>query len=230
MLELVVFDMSGTTVQDKGQVAGAFRHALRRQQILVTETDLQPWRGASKRRVLRFFIEEKWGPDVPENDQRVEQAFADFRAELERAYARGGVRAIAGTEETFGWLRRQGIKVALTTGFYRGVADLIMEQLGWTKAIEACISSDEVAQGRPAPYMIFRAMEATGVADVRRVAKVGDTVLDLQAGYNAGAGLLAGVLSGSGTAEQMGRVEGARIIGSVAELPQLMETMVAEQR
>lgn len=225
---MVVLDMSGTTVQDKGQVAEAFRHALARQQIVVTEADLQPWRGAAKRKVLRAFIEEQWGPDAPENDQRVERAFADFKTELEQGYSRGGVRAIAGAEETFDWLRRQGIKVALTTGFYRQVADLIMQRLGWTESVDACISSDEVAQGRPAPYMIFRAMESTGVADVRRVAKVGDTVLDLQAGRNAGAGLLVGVLSGSGTAEQMGRVEGARIIGSVVELPVLMEEIAVE--
>ncbi len=71
--------------------------------------------------------------------------------------------------------------------------------------------------------MIFRAMEATGVVDVRRVAKAGDTVLDLQAGRNAGAGLLVGVLSGSGTREALERVEGARILSSVAELPTFLD-------
>ena len=50
--------------------------------------------------------------------------------------------------------------------------------------------------GRPAPYMIFRAMEAVGVTQWREVINVGDTPLDLQAGTNAGVLGVAGVLTG----------------------------------
>ena len=40
----------------------------------------------------------------------------------------------------------------------------------------------DVAQGRPAPYMIFRAMERTGITSVAEVLNIGDTVLDIQSG------------------------------------------------
>ncbi len=224
MIELVVFDTAGTTVEDGGQVFNAFRDALGRQQIAVTEADLRPWRGASKRSVLRAFVERQWGPQAAGNDQRVEEAYAVFQSSLEQGFGRADLRPIPGTGATFEWLRARGIKIALTTGFYRRVADPILERMGWTNgAIDASICSDDVAQGRPAPYMIFRAMEATGALDVRRVAKVGDTLLDLQAGRNAGAGLLVGVLSGSGTREALERVEGARIMASVADLPALLD-------
>lgn len=36
--------------------------------------------------------------------------------------------------------------------------------------------------GRPYPYMMFRNIEASGVTDARRVAKVGDTVSDIREG------------------------------------------------
>ena len=54
-----------------------------------------------------------------------------------------------------------------------------------------------MTRGRPAPYLILRAMEATGASSVHKVASVGDTTLDLQAGYNAGVRWNVGVLSGA---------------------------------
>ncbi len=45
------------------------------------------------------------------------------------------------------------------------------------------------------PNLIFRSMEATGASNVHRVANVGDTILDLRAGYNAGVRWNVGVLT-----------------------------------
>jgi phosphonatase-like hydrolase len=224
-VDLVVFDMAGTTIQDDGQVVDAFTSALTRNGIPVTERDLRPWRGASKRRVLRVFVEGQFGPDDPQNTARVERVYAEFREQLERRFTVQAARPIPGAPDTFVWLRDRGIKVALTTGFYRKVADIILDTLGWRpELIAASVSSDEVPAGRPAPYMIFRAMETTGVSDVRRVMKVGDTAFDLMAGRNAGLLGVVGVLSGSQDVEQLGRVQHTHIIPSVAELPNLLES------
>src|SRR5207248_1699193 len=46
---------------------------------------------------------------------------------------------------------------------------------------------DDVAAGRPAPWMVFRIMEAAGVFPPAAVVKVGDTVPDVEEGRNAGA-------------------------------------------
>jgi phosphoglycolate phosphatase-like HAD superfamily hydrolase len=94
-------------------------------------------------------------------------------------------------------------------------------------AIDASICSDEVPLGRPAPFMIFRAMEATGVTDVRCVIKVGDTALDLLAGRNAGVRGVVGVLSGSQSEEELRSAEPTHILPSVAALPELIDTAFA---
>ena len=154
---------------------------------------------------------------------RIEFTYADFRERLERRYANEGVRAVAGAERTFTWLRDRGVKIALTTGFYRKVTDIILRAIGWHEGLtDASICSDDVPQGRPAPFMIFRAMEATRVTDVRRVVKVGDTALDLLAGANAGVRGVVGVLSGQQGIAQLGGVEHTHIISSVADLPGLL--------
>jgi phosphonatase-like hydrolase len=224
-IELVVFDMGGTTIQDSGQVLDAFTAALSGNQIKVTTSELQQWRGASKRQVLRFFVERQFGPHDEENSARTQRTYADFRDRLKDNYTKNGARAIAGAETTFRWLGERGVKIVLTTGFDRTVADIILGTVGWHRAfVDGTVCSDEVPHGRPAPYMIFRAMEATGVTHVRRVAKVGDTAFDLMAGTNAGVRAVVGVLSGSQSLEQIGCVQHTHIIPSVAELPMLFET------
>ena len=56
-IELVVFDMAGTTIEDGGQVLNAFTAALHNAGIVVSDIELQAWRGAAKREVLRFFLD-----------------------------------------------------------------------------------------------------------------------------------------------------------------------------
>lgn len=222
-IELVIFDVAGTTIQDRGEVVQAFRAALQSQGVGVTDGVLQSWRGASKRTVLRFCIQQQYGEQDPGNDERVEQAYQDFCQRLETAYLEAGVKPIDGVERTFAWLRERDVKIILTTGFYRRVTDIILEAAGWGPGvIDGSVCSDEVSQGRPAPYMIFAALAKTGVTDVRRVIKVGDTARDLQAGTNAGVRGVIGVLSGSQGVDRLGTVAHTHLIASVARLPDLM--------
>lgn len=223
-IALVVFDIVGTTIEDRGEVVAAFTTALHESGIGVTEEELRPWRGAPKREVLRFFIERQFGQDESDNPSRIQRAYTRFREQLESSYSENGVRVIPGAHETFDWLQKREIKIALTTGFYRRVTDIVLQSLGLDRGvISASVCSEQVLQGRPAPYMIFRAMEATGISDVRRVVKVGDTARDLLAGTNAGVRGVVGVLSGSQSIDQLGSVAHTHIIPSVAELPGLLD-------
>ncbi len=84
--------------------------------------------------------------------------------------------------------------------------------------VDAVVCGDDVSQGRPAPYLIIHAMEATGTTNVRRVANVGDTALDLKAGYNAGVGWNIGVLSGAHDRQLLERTPHTQLLPSVAAL------------
>jgi phosphonatase-like hydrolase len=222
-IDLVVFDIAGTLIEDTGQVINAFAAAFRKHAIQVTDGEIRTLHGASKREVFKHYIERQFGPEHPENTARIDRAYGDFRNILENTYGTEGVQAIAGAESTMGWLRDHGIKIALNTGFYRKVTEIILRAVDWHQGrVDAVICGDEVLRGRPAPYMIFRAMEGTGVIDVRRVMVVGDTPLDLLAGTNAGLKGVVGVLSGSYRLEDLGGVEHTHIISSVAELPALL--------
>ncbi len=225
--ELVVFDVAGTTIRDEGQVAEAFRSTLHDLGVALTDDELRPWRGASKRRALEHFLERRFGAV---SEERLEGAYARFRDRLGELFATVGVRPVEGAAETFAWLRGRGVRVALTTGFDRAVADQLLGAIGWDgRLIDAVVCGDEVPQGRPAPYMIFRAMERTGAVSVRRVVNVGDTALDLESGWNAGAGLNVGVLSGAHPLERLQQAPHTHLLASVAALPEALAAAEEEE-
>jgi len=218
-VELVVFDIAGTIIEDHGEVLAAFSSALTASGISFRKEELKQFKGASKREVIRYFAERDRGD--ADSSRIVESTYRRFQEDLQRAYAEGP-SPIAGAAKTFEWCKRRGIHIATTTGFYREICEMILERCGWHHLFSAIISSSDVRQGRPAPYMIFRAMEQTGVHDVRRVINVGDTPLDLQSGNNAGVCGVIGVLSGAHRREELEAEPHTHIVASVADLPELI--------
>lgn len=216
-IELVVFDLAGTTVKADSQVAGAFVAALSEHGIEVTPEQLSAVRGSSKRQAVMSFV-----PAGRERERVGAAVYLSFREHLARSYKVGGVEAIDGAEAVFRWLRERGVRVALNTGFDREITDLLLTTLKWKEGmVDAVVCGDDVRQGRPAPYLIFRAMEATGASSPRRVVNVGDTALDLQAGDNACAGWNVGVLTGAHERQQLLRAPHTHLLESVAALPSL---------
>lgn len=216
-IALVVFDMAGTTIEDSGQVPEAFTTVLRRHGIEITDDALRAVRGASKRDAIRHFVVRHHKTGI---DALTDRIFNDFRDHLAKLFKAGGVKPVVGAAETFHWLRGLGVRIALNTGFDRLTTELIIDAVGWkTGVADAIICGDDVALGRPAPYLIFRSMEATGVTSVHQVMCVGDTVLDMQAGRNAGARYVVGVLSGAHKKEQLEKEPHTHLIASVADLP-----------
>lgn len=216
-LKLVVFDMAGTTVRDDGQVPQAFTAALAEHGLTVTPEQLNRVRGSAKRQAVWQLL-----PAEPEREARAEKIYAAFCRHLTQRYQREGVAAIDGAAQVFQWLRAQGIKVALNTGFDRDITRLLLAALGWQDGVvDAVVCGDDVRQGRPAPEMIFHAMAAIGVTDVQQVMNVGDTVLDLQAGHHAGVRWNVGVLSGAHGRAQLEPAPHTHLLPSVAALPEL---------
>ena len=247
VIELVALDIAGTTVEEGGAVYEALHAAVLEHGSGATSSDIQHWMGAEKRAAITALLAigadtpsaPNDAPDDAPDDATVDAAFARFTALLQEAYLLNPPTPIPGAPEAFAALRAAGVKVALTTGFTREVTQGILDVLGWTVAagaeqwlspevtLDAVTCADEVPLGRPAPYMIHRDMERTGVLDVARVLAAGDTVLDLRAGVNARAGAVVGVLTGKLGAADLGRERHDFLLDSVAELPGLVARLNA---
>lgn len=217
-VDLVVFDMVGTTVEASPKIPEAFRTSFADSGIELTPDDVVSIRGRSKRQAIAELLANQ-RPDSPQLANRIYDAFKSY---LLDCYRNRPVAAIAGAEATFQWCQRNDIGIALTTGFDRELAMLLVNRLGWDVIVDTIVCNDDVTQGRPAPDLIMTAMERQQQIDVLRVASVGDTVSDLEAGANAGTGINVGVLSGAHTRQQLSSKPHTALIDSVADLPALL--------
>ncbi|MEY4660952.1 MAG: Phosphonoacetaldehyde hydrolase, partial [Bacteroidota bacterium] len=76
--------------------------------------------------------------------------------------------------------------------------------------------------GRPAPYLIHKAMFKLGIQSVHEVIKIGDTPADLLSGFNAGCIGNIGVLSGANSLSTLEKFPHTHIIDAVKDLPELI--------
>ncbi len=232
--DLAVFDLAGTTVFDEGDVvAHALRSALIDEaQLETTIEQINRVMGIAKPLAIASLLRD--AERIADQPDPADQAqAAALVARIHQRFVRGmidhyrqspSVCEMPGATQTFQRLRSNGIKVALNTGFSRDITDTILNRLGWSEriVIDASITSDEVPEGRPAPFMIHRLMERLGVNDVRRVVKIGDTPSDLHEGTRAGCGRVVGVTNGSHTREQLLKHPHTDLIPGVSHLPETL--------
>ncbi len=234
-LSLVTLDMAGTTVLDKHEVEACFAAACREMSMEVDEQWIRSVQGWSKKFVFETYWKERINPQTEAFAQKVDASYAAFKEILETHYTNNDVRPTEGCLEFFAFLRESGVKIALTTGFYRKVADIILEKLGWlegldsdyigsgTSLIDLTVTSDQVERGRPAPDMIQLAMRKLNVSDPMRVAAIGDTPSDIQSGLNAGCGWVVGVTNGTHSADQLEGIGAHYLASSLSDAKTALE-------
>lgn len=221
-LQLVVFDMAGTTVHDENFVFRAFSDALAAAGVTPGVDEVNRVMGYPKPEAIRQLLKAHLG--TAPTDQ-VELLHADFLKRMNAFYKTSPeVREVDGAAVAFRSLRAQGLKIALNTGFSRTTADIIIDRMGWAKdgLLDATVTSDEVNRGRPHPDMIERAMELVGISEPSNVAKIGDTPSDLLEGTAAGCGFVIGVTAGSHTREELAPHPHTHLVHSVADVPELL--------
>jgi phosphonatase-like hydrolase len=224
VIDLAVFDMAGTTVDDRGAVYQALRQTVEAAGATVADDDLQTWMGTDKTEAITALLRLGGVEPTPE---LVATRFAAFRGILDELYRNDPPVAMAGVTDALAVLRANGVRVALTTGFDDDVAGAVLAALGWTvgpeasDTVDAIVTTSQVPAGRPAPYMIHHAMEATGVHDVRRVLAAGDTVVDVRAGRNAGV-IAVGVCTGALDRAALEAEPHDHVLDGVADVPDLL--------
>lgn len=190
----VVADLAGTTV-DFGSCAPAwaFVELFHRRGIAISPEEARGPMGTHKMDHIRALaslprVTSEWrkvhGGDWDEPD--VESLYREF-IPLQLQVLPHFNDLVPGTIEAIGYLAGRGIPVAVTTGYNRKMLEIVLAGCragGFEPAAAVC--SDDVPRGRPAPWMIFRAMERLGAYPPEAVVSIGDTLADAEAGRNAG--------------------------------------------
>jgi phosphonatase-like hydrolase len=219
-VEMVAFDVAGTTLNDDGIVIAAFKNAFE-----ATQPDLWP----SKGEIWTQYAIDTMGQskihvftELLGDAEKAYQANVAFEESYISEIAEIGATPIIGAEELFSELRKQGIAVVLTTGFSRSTLDVLLETLNWRDLIDLSVTPSEVERGRPFPDMLNFAAKQLMISAPENTMVVGDTAADMQAGIAFGAGHIVGVLSGAHDRETLHNAGATQIINSVANLPSLI--------
>ena len=228
-IQLVVFDIAGTTVADNGRVADAFITACRAADIEIPANEVKKVMGFRKIDAIRLLLD-KFSPARPAGGAReslISEIHDRFIRNMVDFYEGDpGLRPMPYAEALFSTLHDRGVKVALNTGFTRAITDAILHRLHWDNGaghVDSVICSDEVPQGRPAPDMINRLMQRLDISSAGGVLKVGDTEVDVQEGRNAGCGIVVSVTTGAYTRQQLEEYAPDHIIDNLEELLPIIE-------
>ena len=193
-VRLVVLDWAGTTL-DFGCLApaGAFVEAFADLGVAVSVAEARGPMGLHKKDHLRALLRNesvasKWFAvhARPSTDADVDELYR-LVTPLQIVAATAYSTLCPGVLDCVAALRDSGLMIAGTTGYFRAAAEACYTAAatqGYTP--DFCVCADEVSAGRPAPWMIFRCMEALNVYPPRAVVKVGDTRTDIEDGVNAG--------------------------------------------
>jgi len=221
-IQLVIFDMAGTTVEDNNYVGMHIEKALNQHGYEATQDDIRAVMGIEKPVAIRMLLTRSLKRDDVSDDlvMGIHQTYLQQMLSFYREDPR--VSEIEGTTSVFQKLTEAGLRIGLDTGFDRKTADIIIDRLGWRDVIDASVTSDEVENGRPAPDMGLKLMEILGINSPESVAKVGDTISDLGEGSALGCKFNIGVTSGAYTRDQLKTFPHTHIIESIRDLPPIV--------
>lgn len=224
---LVVFDIAGTTVADRGNINEAFRNAFLSIGIIVDAADVDAVMGYRKMEAIKIIINQ-YAPDFSEDERIIKDIHDVFENNMIEFYEEDKkLEPLPFALSVFQSLQERNIKVALNTGFTRAITDTILKRLGWidNPLIDAVVCSDEVPEGRPYPFMIQHIMQQLLIENVEDVIKVGDTEVDIKEGRNAGCGLVIAVTTGAYLREQLTKLHPDYIINSLNELMPVIDQL-----
>lgn len=227
-VSLVCCELMGTLAADEGMVERAFAEACATQGIVPGT--------AAYARCMVHVHQSRGQPPVevfrglfPDSPGRAEAAALSFDRSCQALLERSGVEPLAGASETIAGLREAGLRICVVTSLSRRLLGDTLDMLGWWRQFDLTLCPEDVPRGWPWPDLMLTAMLRLGVRDVREAAFAGSTAAGVLSGCRAGAGVVAGLLSGAHTAERLRSAGATHILDNIAALPGVLAGLTGDQ-
>lgn len=220
-VELIVFDMAGTVVNEDNVVYKTVQKAINKVGYSVSlEYVLKEGAGKEKHQAIKDIlnkIKKEEGIDLGVSSNEI---FKNFEVMLDMAYKQLDVKPYEGLEMLMAELKQRGIKIALNTGYNKKMADFLLDKMNWKKGIQydLLVTADDVQNGRPAPDMILKAMERLNISKPENVIKIGDSAIDIEEGKDAGCGYTIAVTTGAQNYDQLSLANPDHILNDLTKL------------
>ena len=193
-LQAVILDWAGTAV-DYGSFAptAVFLRLFESRNVKITADDARSGMGLMKKDHLRTIlarphVAEAWktvyGRTASEDD--IDDLFNDF-VPMQMSVLEEFAEPIPGLLDVVQELRDRDMKIGTTTGYLRQMMEVLAPKAKENGYEPDCIvCPDEVPAGRPLPWMCYENAIQMGVYPMQAIVKVGDTLVDIEEGLNAG--------------------------------------------
>ncbi|MBS1502599.1 MAG: phosphonatase-like hydrolase [Bacteroidetes bacterium] len=223
-IKMVVFDMAGTTVDENNVVYKTVQEAINQAGFSVSLAEvLEQGAGKEKLQAIKDVLKTY---AANSDDELAANIYRNFIRRLDQAYDTLDILPQKNAVALFAALKEKNILTVLNTGYARHTAEQIIRKLGWKQGSEfdGLVTATEVDKNRPNPDMIFYAMKQFGIPDSKNVIKVGDSVIDIEEGKNAGCLLSIGITTGAHTSEQLRAAHPDYIINDLVELMPIIDS------
>jgi len=219
---MVVFDMAGTTVNENNIVYKTLQRAINEKGFNFTLDEVL-LEGAGKEKlqaiksILNVFAEK-------DDEELATEIYNRFIVLLEDAYNTEKIFPQDNAIDLFRSLKQKNILVVLNTGYNNETAASLIDKLGWIKGADydSLVTANDVDKNRPNPDMIWLAMKRFDIVNPSEVVKVGDSIIDIEEGKNAGCSLSIGITTGAHTFKQLTTAKPDYIINNLMELLPLL--------
>ena len=211
-IEAIAFDLDGTLIDSRGDIAAATLHALTTNGFApLPVATLLTYVGDGARPLLAR------SAAIDANDPRIDVLYASF-IEFYSAHPLVHTRFCAGAERALSAL--SSFRLALCTNKPRITTLAVLDGLGILSAFEIVVAGNDLPRSKPDPLPVQHIAEKLGIAPERLV-MVGDGAQDILAARGAGARSV-GLRDGIQPIERLLAANPDVLLDSLEELPALI--------
>ena len=173
----VIFDLDGTLVDSRIDLAQAVNHMLRHERLpaLAPET-ITTFIGAG----VGVLVQRALG----EHQERFESSLAEF-LRYYRAHLLDNTRPYPGIPELLADLRGRDIGLSVLSNKPAEFGHAIIDGLGWLPFVSVLVGGDSLPQRKPDPAGVSHIAAQTGIVS-ERILLVGDSPIDFETARRAG--------------------------------------------
>lgn len=216
-IKAIVIDMDGTITKFNLDYMAARRRALEELEKLGLRTP-----DMTEQVNLFVILQELKDTCEPEKFSKLRSTFYGFFEEMELKAAED-VSLYPGAEKTLQELHAKHLKIGLVTNNSRAGTELTLKRHHLEPVLDAVVTRDDCEEMKPATAPIKKILAQLGVSTEAAIL-VGDGVMDIMAAKAAGL-LSVAVSTGPFPIERILKAEPDYILGSINELPILLELL-----
>lgn len=206
MTKVIIFDLDGTVLDAYGAIEKSLNYTLKK-------LNYPPASKLRARRAVGFgdrnFIERFFKNADAKEALRIYRRHHK-KALLKHSFAKEGARRVLGL------FKKQGYKLAIASNRPQRFSDILLRHLKLRKYFDIVLCAKDRTEIKPRPKLLFKIMRRLNIEKPDAI-YVGDMIIDVQAGKNAGIKTIA-ITGGTSFKYELKRERPFRIISRLSQL------------